>query len=123
MNTFAALADPTRRRLVEELGRGERTAGELAALARDEFGLSQPATSRHLRILRDAEVVQSRVDGARRLYTLEPQSLETIDDWLDQFRSLWSSALAALGTEVARGRRTPTQDTTTTTTNQDGVVA
>lgn len=109
MNTFAALADPARRRLLEVLVQGESPAGHLTAVAADEFGLSQPATSRHLRILRESGLVRSRVDGARRLYALEPTSLRQVDDWLSQFRSLWASALSALDTEVTRGQRAATK--------------
>ncbi len=105
VNTFGALADPARRRIVEVLGSGERAAGELTGLAETEFGLSQPATSRHLRILREAGLVRTRAEGARRLYALDPDALREIDEWLGQFRSLWATALAALETEVARGRR------------------
>lgn len=104
MNTFGALADPARRRLLEVLAEGERPAGDLTAVAAEEFNLSQPATSRHLRVLREAGLVRSRADGARRLYAVEPDSLRQLDDWLGQFRTLWTSALSALETEVVRGR-------------------
>lgn len=114
VNTFAALADPARCRLVEVLAAGERPAGHLAAIAAEEFGLSQPATSRHLRILREAGLVRSRIDGTRRLYAIEPDALQEIDHWLDQFRALWASALSALETEVARG--TQADDLTRTST-------
>ncbi len=110
VNTFAALADPARRRLLEVLAGGERPAGSLTSVAAEEFGLSQPATSRHLRILRESGLVRSRADGARRLYALEPTSLRQVDDWLNQFRWLWASALSALDTEVARGQRAATDE-------------
>lgn len=117
VNTFAALAEPARCRLVEVLAAGERPAGYLAAIAAEEFGLSQPATSRHLRILREAGLVRSRIDGARRLYAIEPDALQEIDHWLDQFRALWASALSALETEVARGKRA---DDLTRTSTENG---
>jgi len=110
VNTFGALADPVRRRIVEVLAQGERPAGDLTGVAAGEFGLSQPATSRHLRILRESGLVRSRVDGARRLYALQTDALRELDDWLGQFRSLWASALSALDTEVARGQRAATKN-------------
>ncbi len=113
MNIHELLADPTRRRLIEVLGQGERSADELGAVALAEFGLSQPATSRHLRVLRESGLVRSRVAGARRLYALEPAGLRDLDAWLDQFRGLWTGALSALGTEIERGRRAPDEDTAT----------
>ncbi len=75
-----------------------------------EFGLVQPATSRHLRRLREAGLVRSRPDGSRRLYSIDPSGLRDIDVWLDQFRGLWSSALSALEAEVCRGK-TPGDET------------
>lgn len=105
VNTFEVLADPTRRRLLEVLAQGECSAGELGAVALTEFGLSQPATSRHLRVLRESGLVRSRVAGARRLYALEPAGFQDIDTWLEQFRALWTTALSALETEIARGHR------------------
>lgn len=119
MNIFGALADPARCRLVEVLAAGERPAGDLAAITAAEFGLSQPATSRHLRILREAGIVHARIDGARRLYTIEPAALQHLYDWLDQFRALWASALSALETEVARGQRPGESAQTRTRTNME----
>ena len=104
MDALAVLADPARRRIVERLADGEVTAGELVDVMGAEFGLVQPATSRHLRRLREAGLVHSRPDGTRRLYSLDPGALRDIDVWLDQFRGLWSSALSALDDEVRRGK-------------------
>ena len=114
MNIFAALSDPARCRLVEVLARGERPAGYLTAVAAEEFGLSQPATSRHLRILREAGVVRSRVDGARRLYAIEPAAIQQVDVWVAQFRSLWVSTFAALEVEVASDQLTDDDPADTT---------
>ena len=75
MLAFSALADPTRRRIVELLGRGERSAGEIA----DEFDVSQPAISQHLKALRDAGLVQMRAEAQRRIYALDPAGLAAID--------------------------------------------
>lgn len=102
---LAALAEPVRRRLLEHLGSAERAAGELVAAAGDEFGISQPATSQHLRVLREAGVVTVRVDGPRRLYRVDPQALGLVEDWLTGFLDPFAQPLDALETELVRGRR------------------
>lgn len=102
---LAALAEPVRRRLVEHLGRDERAAGELVAAAREEFGISQPATSQHLRVLREAGVVVVRADGPRRLYRVDPQALGVVEDWLTGFLDPFAQPLDALATELVRGQR------------------
>ncbi len=89
MDTFEALADPTRRQIVEMLGERERSAGELG----DSFTLSQPAVSRHLRVLRDSGLVTCRGEAQRRIYRLDPAPLSAIDRWLDRYRSLWPERL------------------------------
>jgi DNA-binding transcriptional ArsR family regulator len=96
-----ALADPHRRVMVEALCSGEATAGQLGALV----PVSQPGVSRHLSVLRDAGLVDVRADGQRRVYSLRPESLGTVDDWLQQRLTLWQQRMGALHTEVARGRR------------------
>ena len=101
MPVFAALADPTRRRLLELLAAGERSAGELAA----EFGISRPGVSRHLRVLREAGLVRARGDGQRRLYSVDPTPLAEVAEWLAPWRAFWAQRLDALDTEVRRGRR------------------
>ena len=101
VDALAALADPTRRELLALLAEGERAAGELAA----EFPVSRPAISRHLRVLREAGLVTSRIDGKRRLYALDPSPLRELDDWLEPYRRFWAQRLDALDTEIARGRR------------------
>ncbi|CAM5514753.1 ArsR/SmtB family transcription factor [Leifsonia shinshuensis] len=105
MDGLEAVGDPVRRRFVELLARGERSAGELASLAADEFGITQPAASRHLRVLRESGVVASRVDGQRRVYALEPAGLKEAAAWFDGLGAMWEQRLDALGTELARGRR------------------
>lgn len=87
------LGDPTRRRVVELLAHGERTAGEIA----NEFPQSRPAVSRHLRLLREAGIVTSRVEGTRRLYALNREPLAALEQWLGQ-------RLDALDTELRRAR-------------------
>lgn len=98
MNAFAALADPTRRRIVELLADGERSAGELAA----EFDTSRPGVSRHLRVLREHGLVRARGEGQRRLYALDPAPLAELDAWLALYRNFWTNRLDALDTEVRR---------------------
>jgi len=100
MSAFAALADPTRRHIVELLAEGERSAGELAA----HFDTSRPGVSRHLRVLREHGLVRAREDGARRLYSLDPAPLAELDEWLARYRGFWDNRLDALDTELARRR-------------------
>jgi len=91
--TFEVLADPTRRRLLDELRGHERSVGDLVG----RVGMSQPGVSRHLRILRDAGLVAVRPDGQRRLYRVRPEPLVEIDDWLAPYREYWTARLDALG--------------------------
>jgi DNA-binding transcriptional ArsR family regulator len=101
VNALEALADPTRRRIVELLAGGERSAGELAA----EFETSRPGVSRHLRVLREHGLVRAREEGRRRVYELEPAPLAELDGWLEQYRRFWQNRLEALDTEIRRRRR------------------
>jgi DNA-binding transcriptional ArsR family regulator len=101
MNALAALADPTRRRIVELLAEGERSAGELAA----EFRTSRPGVSRHLRVLREHGLVRAREEGQRRLYSLDPAPLAELDAWLETYRRFWAGRLDALDTEIRRRRK------------------
>ena len=101
MSAFEALADPTRRRIVELLAEGERSAGEIAS----HFEASRPGVSRHLRVLRDHGLIQAREEGRRRLYSLEPAPLAELDEWLHRYRRFWTNRLDALETEITRRRR------------------
>jgi DNA-binding transcriptional ArsR family regulator len=101
MEALRALGDPTRQRIVELLAEREREVGELVA----EFAISQPAVSRHLRVLREAGLVESRPEAQRRLYSLRAAPLAELDAWLGRYRSFWQNRLDALETELARGRR------------------
>lgn len=101
MSAFEALADPTRRTIVELLAEGERSAGELAA----EFETSRPAVSRHLRVLREHGLVSAREHGRRRLYALEPAPLADLDEWLSHYREFWTNRLDALDVELKRRRK------------------
>jgi len=91
-STFAVLAEPNRRRILDELRQGERSVGELV----DRLALSQPAVSKHLRVLKDANLVTSRVDAQRRRYRLRPAPLAEVDEWLAPYRRFWAEHLDAL---------------------------
>jgi DNA-binding transcriptional ArsR family regulator len=109
VHAFDVLGDPVRRRILELLAEGERPAGAIGAVVQDEFGISQPAVSQHLRVLREHGFATVRPDGARRLYAVDPGPLRDVDAWLDRYRRIWDQRLDALGTELARGRpRRPT---------------
>ncbi len=105
MHAFDVLGDPVRRRLLELLADGEKSAGDLSAAIRDEIGISQPAVSQHLKVLRDSGFATVRPEGARRLYAVRHEPLRDVDVWLDRFRRFWTPHLMALETELARGRR------------------
>ena len=96
-----ALADDSRRTMLEALADGPATAGELAAL----LPIARPGVSRHLRVLREAGLVEVRQDAQRRVYTLRPQPLAEVNDWLGRYLTLWEHRLDALHTEIARGKR------------------
>jgi DNA-binding transcriptional ArsR family regulator len=110
MHAFDILGDPVRRCLLELLSQGELSAGELTAVAQERFGISQPAVSQHLRVLRDNGFASVRPEGTRRLYSLEAEPMREIDTWLQHYRPLWEQRLDALATELKRGRRTSTTD-------------
>ena len=101
MSAFEALAEPTRRRIVELLADGERGAGEIAS----HFSTSRPGVSRHLRVLHEHGLVTTRQSGTQRLYSLDPAPLEEVDEWLERYRSFWTNRLDALDTEIRRRRR------------------
>ena len=105
MHAFEVLGDPVRRRALEMLGGGERTAGEIVEVMRDEFAITQAAVSQHLKVLRDHGFASVRIHGPRRIYALDTDPLREVDAWLEPFRRFWEPKLDALGTEIARGRR------------------
>ena len=96
-----ALADGSRRTMLETLSRGPATVGELASA----LPIARPGVSRHLRVLREAGLVEVRQEAQRRVYSLRPQPLAEIDEWLSRYRALWEQRLDALHTEIARGKR------------------
>lgn len=106
MQAFAALADDTRLAIVEELARGERAVGELV----DRFKLRQPTISQHLKVLRNAGLVDVRSDAQRRIYRINPEGFEVIELWLERHRRLWARRLDDLEKHMddhpnANGRR------------------
>jgi DNA-binding transcriptional ArsR family regulator len=105
VHAFDVLGDPVRRRILQLLAGGERTAGAVSDVISEEFGISQPAVSQHLRVLRDSGFASVRPEGARRLYAVRHEPLRDVDAWLDPFRRFWAPHLDALATELARGRR------------------
>ncbi len=100
--TFQALADPTRRAVLDLLRRGSQPAGQIASA----FPVSRPAISKHLRLLRRAHLVQEHREGRHRVYQLNPTPLRAVDSWLEQYRSFWAANLTSLKnfveTEYAR---------------------
>jgi DNA-binding transcriptional ArsR family regulator len=107
VHAFEVLGDPVRRRLLELLATGEQSSGELTTTVRGEFGISQPAVSQHLKVLRDNGFASVRSEGTRRLYAVRTEPLQDVDAWLNHFRRFWTPHLDALATELARGRRHP----------------
>jgi DNA-binding transcriptional ArsR family regulator len=92
LDAFAVLADPTRRRILRELGQAERSVGELV----ESLNVSQPAVSKHLRVLRESGFVASRTVAQQRMYRVQGEPLESIDEWLRPFRALWATHLDRL---------------------------
>jgi len=105
MHAFDVLGDPVRRRILELLAGGEHTSGEVVAVISQEFGISQPAVSMQLKVLRDHGFATVRAEGVRRIYAVDATPMRAVDAWVSQFRDFWDQHLDALGTEIARGRR------------------
>ena len=98
MEIFMAIADPVRRDILALLRQGEQAAGTLV----DTLALPQPNVSKHLKTLREAGLVTIRVDGPRRLYSLDPKPLAELDAWLAPYREFWAGKLDALGDHLDR---------------------
>jgi len=96
MDAIAALADPTRRRIVERLARGALSSGEIAG----RFAISAPAISQHLKTLRAAGLVKVRAEAQRRIYELDPHGVDEVADWVADIRSFWAGRLDALERQV-----------------------
>ncbi len=117
MHGFDVLGDPVRRRILELLADGEQTSGAITEVVRAEFGISQPAVSQHLKVLRDNGFATVRAEGTRRVYAVDPSGLAEVDRWLDRFRversplaDFFNQRLDALSTELARARRASRQE-------------
>jgi DNA-binding transcriptional ArsR family regulator len=102
LTTFQVLAEPSRQAILDLLRDGERPVGELV----DQLHLSQPAVSKHLRVLREAGLVEARADAQRRLYSIRPEPLAELDDWLATYRRLWTTRLDRLEEHLDRRRQT-----------------
>ena len=105
MHAFDVLGDPVRRRILELLAGGEHTSGEIVTVIQREFGISQPAVSQHLKVLREGGFASVRSEGPRRIYVVDAAPLKQVDAWVEQFRGFWEVKLDALATEVARCKR------------------
>lgn len=105
VHALDVLGDPVRRRILEVLAEGEQSSGAVYAVIQAEFGISQPAVSQHLRVLRETGFASVRAEGTRRLYAVEAAPLREVDTWLERFRGFWEQRLDALDTELARGKR------------------
>ena len=92
MDAFTVLADPTRRQIIEALCTGERAFGEIA----EQFEMSRPAVSQHLKVLRDADIVTVRAEAQRRIYRLNDDGLDEVDEWLQKVRRFWLGRLDKL---------------------------
>jgi DNA-binding transcriptional ArsR family regulator len=115
VHAFDVLGDPVRRRILELLADGELSSGAVTDVVRAEFGISQPAVSQHLRVLRESGFATVRPDGVRRLYAVDAEPLREVDAWLDPFRQFWEQRLDSLATELARGKRQRRRDASSTT--------
>jgi DNA-binding transcriptional ArsR family regulator len=96
---FECLAEPHRRRILDLLREGERSAGDLVAAV----GISQPGMSKHLRVLRDTGLVHATIDGQRRIYALRPEGLAAVEAWLAPYRRFWAERLEALDVHIHQG--------------------
>ncbi len=105
VHAFDVLGDPVRRRILELLADGELSSGDVAAVVQAEFGISQPAVSQHLKVLRDSGFATVRASGTRRLYAVDAPPFRELDEWLGHFRGFWEQRLDSLATELARGKR------------------
>jgi DNA-binding transcriptional ArsR family regulator len=105
VHAFDVLGDPVRRRILELLAGGELAAGEIGAVVQAEHGITQPAVSQHLKVLRDNGFARVRAVGTRRLYAVDPEPLREADEWLEHFRRHWTPHLEALATELPRRKR------------------
>jgi DNA-binding transcriptional ArsR family regulator len=111
MHAFDVLGDPVRRRILELLADGERSAGEIGAAVQEEFGISQPAVSQHLRVLRDSGFTTVRPEGTRRLYAVDPAPLREVADWVERYRRYWQDRFDSLDAHLAAVQGKPARPT------------
>jgi DNA-binding transcriptional ArsR family regulator len=105
VHAFDVLGDPVRRRILELLADGELSSGSITETVRSEFGISQPAVSQHLKVLRDCGFATVRPAGTRRLYAVDAAPLHELEDWIERVRRFWDQRLDSLETELVRGKR------------------
>ena len=105
MHAFDVIGDPVRRRILELLADGDLPSGAIASAVQAEFGISQPAVSQHLKVLRDSGFTTVRPEGTRRLYAVDAAPFRDLEAWLAHFRAFWNQRLDSLETELARGKR------------------
>jgi DNA-binding transcriptional ArsR family regulator len=105
MHAFDVLGDPVRRRILELLADGQRSAGEIGSIVQIQFGISQPAVSQHLRVLRESGFTSVKPVGTRRLYAVDPKHLKEVDVWLEQFRRLWEESFERLDEVLSKMKK------------------
>jgi DNA-binding transcriptional ArsR family regulator len=105
VHAFDVLGDPVRRRILELLADGELPSGAITAVVQAEFGITQPAVSQHLKVLRESGFASVRPEGTRRLYAVDAAPFKELDGWLEPFRGFWEQRMDSLATELARGKR------------------
>ena len=105
MHAFDVLGDPVRRRILELLADGQLPAGEITSSIQDEFGISQPGVSQHLRVLRESGFTNVRPVGAHRVYAVDPKHLREVDVWLEQFRRLWQESYERLDEVLSKMKK------------------
>jgi DNA-binding transcriptional ArsR family regulator len=123
VHAFDVLGDPVRRRILELLTEGELPSGAITTIVQAEFGISQPAVSQHLKVLRENGFAHVRPEGARRLYAVDSTPLREVDAWLDPFRGFWEQRADSLGTELARAKRERRRGASTPDTSEEGPIA
>lgn len=111
MHAFDILGDPVRRRILELIADGERSAGEITAVVQAEFGITQPAVSQHLRVLRDAGFATVRPEGTRRLYAVDATPLREVDEWMERYRRYWNDGFDSLEAHLAAEQGKPAPKT------------
>jgi DNA-binding transcriptional ArsR family regulator len=119
VHAFDVLGDPVRRRILELLADDELPSGAISSVVQAEFGITQPAVSQHLKVLRENGFASVRAEGTRRLYAVDAAPFRELDDWLDHFRGFWEQRLDSLATELARGKRERRLDANTTNSSKE----